>query len=287
MALEGVLENPDHALVLDDVRFVVEPPGQGVHEAVISPVHRLIGPDGVGHMDVDWHPEFGTLLPNGVHPRVVGVYAGSRWGVADESRALIADLAHAARAGPEAPLELLCGRGAEAWLVESGVVDAAPELETIRVFGVHLLKRIEPGARCAGQDNGLGDPDLVHGFHPLQDLLRGSAIDVGVHVNGRILRLGDLGDRDLVDWLGAIILEVKLVRQDLRRGGAGLREQEQGKCDSRDCSADDAGHRYFSFYGWDWARAASGRNRTSRLSLNATRRNGWFPETVPRARRLA
>ncbi len=68
-----------------------------------------------------------------VHARVVGVHAGSSWGVADESRALVADLAHATRAGSEAPFEFLCGRGAESWFIESRVVDVAPELEARRL----------------------------------------------------------------------------------------------------------------------------------------------------------
>ena len=73
----GAFENVDHARELDDVGLIVETPFEGVHQAVVVLVHRLIHPDRVGDVEADGHVELGSFFPDGVHARVVGMHAGS------------------------------------------------------------------------------------------------------------------------------------------------------------------------------------------------------------------
>jgi hypothetical protein len=222
VAGDRALQHRDHAGVVDDARLVVEPPLDGVHQAVVRLVHRLVHPDRVGHVDADRHSELAAALEERRQPRVVEVEPARP--AEPHPEPLVALLAYPACALPVAALELADRRGPVARLIESGVVEAAPELEAVLVPGVQLHEPVKLVAVGACQEHRLVDADRVHHLDPAVDLLcRLRVTRVRVHVDHRMASLLNVRDRDLVEHAGPVILEPDLLGR-LRRGGLRVRE---------------------------------------------------------------
>ena len=101
MLLHRALQGIDHFVVLKHARSIRHAPFPGVHKTVVRPVHGFIHPPVFAHMNVDGHSQLGALRQNRVHARIVYVHAGGPL----KTPALVAQLAHAAGAGPCAALE--------------------------------------------------------------------------------------------------------------------------------------------------------------------------------------
>src|ERR1700758_4407114 len=89
----------------------------------------------------------------------------------------------------------------------------------LRIF---FLSFVELSAGGHGQDERLLYTDGVHRADPLVNFLGGLGVGVRVHVDDRILRLGNQGDGNLVDRLRAVVLEEDGFR-GCRNAGGGQR----------------------------------------------------------------
>src|SRR5271157_352867 len=113
---------------------------------------------------------------------------------------------------------LECFRGVrpESRLVAAGKIKAAPQIEMLRIPCEHFAQRGEFLRRArADEHDGLLDARLVHEFHHLvKAFRRANPFGMIMHIDGRILGLGDFAFGDLVNGSGAVVLQ----KEPFRRG---------------------------------------------------------------------
>src|SRR6185437_14562352 len=82
---DRTFEDVNHTRKLDDVRLIVQPPMEGIHQAVIVTVHWLIHPDGVRNMYAHGHSQLPASFEQRIHARVIWTPAVSPDGLRNES----------------------------------------------------------------------------------------------------------------------------------------------------------------------------------------------------------
>jgi hypothetical protein len=93
------------------------------------------------------------------------------------------------------------------------------------------LNVVEFGTGGHREDGRPLDADRVHGVDPVVDFFRGLGVRVRVHVDDGEFRLGDVGDRDFVNRLRAVVFEEDVFGGGLGagEGGVGLFREGEGK----------------------------------------------------------
>src|SRR5439155_15573869 len=105
MFLYRPLKRADNLGVTEDAGLVVEPPFQGIHQAVVVAVHRLVHPDRLGDMDADRQTQVSALLQKRIQPRIVDVDSPAT-ATTPQAAALVDQLPHTLGTSAETAFQL-------------------------------------------------------------------------------------------------------------------------------------------------------------------------------------
>ena len=211
------LKNLHHPRQLHNVRLIVEPPLERIHQPVVVLIHRLIHPDRIRHMQTHRHLQLSGLVPHRIHPRIIRMHPRRLQLSRLQPFALVVNLPDPPSAASMTPLQLLHCRCRKSSRLVSPKIQPAPQLKPLRELGILLRYLIELRANRHGEDHCLFHTDLIHRPHPLLNLRSRLRIRMRMHIDNRELCLIHVRDRNLVDRSRPIILQQNAVRRS-RRG---------------------------------------------------------------------